>query len=439
MQMQLQKKIFIALAGVVLFAGVGKGWSELRSNDTQKGEAASAEGDYKHAADKNHDDKGPGDKGLDDKGPGDKGPGKKGGKPLFVAVEQVRPGTIHVYHQALGTVTSFATVAVKSRVNGQLTAINFREGQLVKAGDVLARIDARPFEAQLSQIQGQHIKDKALLANAVADLDRYQTLLKQDSIAGQQVDAQASLVQQYKGTVLSDSGAVENAQLQVAYTRIVAPVSGRIGLRQIDAGNNITTADTVAVINQISPIAVTFTLPENMAQEISRLLDQRAVHGLPVQALDKGNTRLLAEGKLLTLDNQIDPATGTIKLKAQFANADSALFPNQFVNIKILLNTLQQVNVLPQVAIQHGSQGHFVYLVDAQDKLHIQPVTTGPADGDSVAVLKGVNAGDRVVVSGLDKLRDGAKVVVAGAGKDKGAGKDRGKHSQSGESRARQS
>jgi membrane fusion protein, multidrug efflux system len=187
------------------------------------------------------------------------------------------------------------------------------------------------------------------------------------------------------------------------------------------------------VINQISPIAVTFTLPENMAQEISRLLDQRAVHGLPVQALDKGNTRLLAEGKLLTLDNQIDPATGTIKLKAQFANADSALFPNQFVNIKILLNTLQQVNVLPQVAIQHGSQGHFVYLVDAQDKLHIQPVTTGPADGDSVAVLKGVNAGDRVVVSGLDKLRDGAKVVIAGAGKGKG------KHYQSGESRARHS
>jgi membrane fusion protein, multidrug efflux system len=430
MQMRLQKKIFIVLAGVVLFAGVGKGWSELRNNHPEKGDAAPAEAGP---------DKGLGDKNPNDKNAGDKGPGKKGGKPLFVAVEQVRPGTIHVYHQALGTVTSFATVAVKSRVNGQLTAINFREGQLVKAGDVLARIDARPFEAQLSQIQGQHIKDKALLANAIADLDRYQTLLKQDSIAGQQVDAQASLVQQYKGTVLSDSGAVENAQLQVAYTRVIAPVSGRIGLRQIDAGNNITTADTVAVINQISPIAVTFTLPENMAQEISRLLDQRAVHGLPVQALDKGNTRLLAEGKLLTLDNQIDPATGTIKLKAQFANADSALFPNQFVNIKILLNTLQQVNVLPQVAIQHGSQGHFVYLVDAQDKLHIQPVTTGPADGDQVAVLKGVNAGDRVVVSGLDKLRDGAKVVIAGSGKDKGAGKSKGNHSQSGESRARHS
>ena len=424
MKMQLQKKIFILLTGGMLFAGIGKGWSELRSHNPEKNAAASAE----TASEKNS-----GASSLADKNTGTKDPGKKGGKPLFVSVEQVRPGTIHVYHQALGTVTSFATVAVKSRVNGQLTAINFREGQLVKAGDVLARIDARPFEAQLAQIQGQHLKDKALLANAVADLERYQTLLKQDSIAGQQVDAQASLVQQYKGTVLSDSGAVENAQLQVAYTRIVSPVSGRIGLRQIDAGNNITTADTVAVINQISPIAVTFTLPENMAQEISRLLDQRTANGLPVQALDKGNIRLLAEGKLLTLDNQIDPATGTIKLKAQFANTDNALFPNQFVNIKILLDTLHKVHVLPQVAIQHGSQGHFVYLVDQQDKLHVQTVTTGPAEGDYVAVLKGVNSGDRVVVSGLDKLRDGAKVIVAGAGKD------RNKPSRSGESRVRHS
>jgi membrane fusion protein, multidrug efflux system len=404
--MQLQKKYLIGLAGVLLFAGIGKGWSELRNDDPEKADTKPAEN-------------------------ADKGPGKKGGKPLFVSVEQVKPGTIHVYHQALGTVTSFATVAVKSRVNGQLTAIHFREGQLVKAGDVLARIDAKPFEAQLSQIQGQQIKDKALLANAVADLDRYQILLKQDSIAGQQVDAQASLVQQYKGAVLSDTGAVENAQLQVAYTRIVAPVSGRIGLRQIDAGNNITTADTVAVINQISPIAVTFTLPENMAQEISHLLDQRAQGGLPVQALDKGNTKQLAQGKLLTLDNQIDPLTGTIKLKAQFANNDGALYPNQFVNIKILLDTLQQVNVLPQVAIQHGSQGNFVYLVDQQDKLHVQLVTTGPADGDTIAVLKGVNTNDRVVVSGLDKLRDGAKVIVAGAGK--------GKHAKGGDFKAHHS
>ncbi len=400
--MQLQKKILIGLAGVLLFAGIGKGWSELRSNPADKG-AAPAE-----ATDKN--------------------PAKKGGKPLFVSVEQVKPGTIHVYHQALGNVTSFATVAVKSRVNGQLTAIHFREGQLVKAGDLLARIDAKPFEAQLAQIQGQQVKDKALLSNAVADLDRYQTLLKQDSIAGQQVDAQASLVQQYKGAVLSDTGAVESAQLQVAYTKIVSPISGRIGLRQIDGGNNITTADTLAVINQISPIAVTFTLPENMAQEVSRLLDQRAHHGLPVLALDKGNTQVLAQGKLLTLDNQIDPATGTIKLKAEFANDNNALFPNQFVNVRLLLNTLSQVNVLPPVAIQHGSQGDFVYKVDAQNTLHVQLVKVGPSDGDAVAVLNGLNVGDRVVVSGLDKLRDGAKVVVAG-GKGKPGGGNEFKHS----------
>jgi multidrug efflux system membrane fusion protein len=387
--MRTQKKIIFILASILIFAGIGKGWSELRSNDTEKGQATPAETEHK-------------------------GPGKKGGKPLFVSVEQVKPGTIHVYHQALGTVTSFATVAVKSRVNGQLTAIHFREGQLVKAGDLLARIDAKPFEAQLAQIQGQQLKDKALLSNAVADLDRYQTLLKQDSIAGQQVDAQASLVQQYKGAVLSDTGAVENAQLQVAYTRIVAPISGRIGLRQIDGGNNITTADTLAVINQISPIAVTFTLPENMAQEVSRLLDQRAHNGLPVLALDKGNTQLVAQGKLLTLDNQIDPATGTIKLKAEFANSNNALFPNQFVNVRLLLNTLQQVNVLPPVAIQHGSRGDFVYKVDAQNTLHVQLVSVGPSDGEAVAVLNGLNVGDRVVVSGLDKLRDGAKVVVAG-------------------------
>lgn len=395
--MQYKKIAVVVMLSIVLLGFIGKGWTEWGGKKAEIiAEKSSENQSVKEGAIKN---------GKDGFG--------KGAKPLVVSVEPVKLGEVRVYQNSLGSVTSFATVAVKSRVNGQLVKVHYREGQLVQAGQLLAQVDVRPFEAELAQVQGQHLRNQALLANAKADLDRYKVLREQDSIASQQVDAQSSLVEQFKGTVLADSGAVNQAKLQLAFTKITAPISGRIGLRQIDPGNNITTADTLAVINQVSPIAVTFTVPEDKISEIYQRLDHKQSKGLLVEAWDKGNAKKLANGKLLTLDNQIDPASGTIKLKAEFTNKEGLLFPNQFVNIKLLLNTLQQVTVLPVSGIQHGSQGTFVYIVGAGDKLRVQPVQVGPADAEKVAVLAGVALGDRVVISGIDKLRDGAKVIVA--------------------------
>jgi multidrug efflux system membrane fusion protein len=373
----------------------------------------------------------------------------EGNRPVPVLAVPVRKGDLRVVQTAIGTVIPSAVVTVRSRVNGQLVRVLFKEGQSVRAGELLAEIDPRPFQAQLTQVQGQALHNQALLKNSQLDLERYKTLQGQDSIATQQVDAQASLVQQNQGTVQADQGLVDNAKLQVSFTRITAPISGRIGLRQIDVGNNITTADALAVVNTIDPIQVVFTLPEDRVSNIvRRLQDARKFGGLPVEAWDKGNATLLAKGVLQSLDNQIDTTSGTIKLKAQLSNSEGLLFPNQFVNIRLLSDTLHDVTVVPTAAIQHGSAGAFVYLItkderkagykDASDKgageqppnnqaavdkatldkgpaekVIVQPVKTGAADGDLVAIENGLQPGDRVVISGIDKLRDGAKVIVS--------------------------
>ena len=373
------------------------------------------------------------------------GKGAAGNRPVPVLVASIKKGDIRVVQTAVGTVVSSAVVTVRSRVNGQLVRVLFKEGQLVRAGDLLAEIDPRPFQAQLAQVQGQALRDQALLHNSQIDLERYKILQAQDSIASQQVDAQASLVQQYQGTVQADQGVVDNAKLQLSFTRITAPISGRIGLRQVDVGNNITTTDGLAVINTINPIHVVFTLAEDQVSRlVKRLHDSRT--SLPVEAWDRGNTTILAKGNLLSLDNQIDTTSGTIKLKAQFPNGDNLLFPNQFVNARLLSDTLRDTVIAPNTAIQHGSSGAFVYLVSkdqrenktvpeqptlkeaipAQDvknpnqqkdrpaiRVKVRPVKLGVVDGDNVAVLEGLNPGDQVVVNGIDKLRDGAKIIIS--------------------------
>ncbi|MFZ3086454.1 MAG: efflux RND transporter periplasmic adaptor subunit [Methylotenera sp.] len=363
------------------------------------------------------------------------GSGNGVNRPVPVLAASVTTGDIRVVQTALGTVTPSAVVAVSSRVNGQLTRILFKEGQLVRAGELLAEIDPRPFQAALSQVQGQAMRNQALLRNSQIDLERYKTLQAQDSIASQQVDAQASLVQQYQGTVQADQGLVDNAKLQLSFTRITSPINGRIGLRQVDMGNNITTANTLAVVNTVDPIHVVFTLPEDRVSDlVTRFQSARkSGNNLLVEAWDRGNSNLLAKGNLLSLDNQIDTASGTVKLKARFSNKDSALFPNQFVNVRLLSNTLHNVTIVPNAAIQHGSAGAFVYRITHKQKdttqkdaakdaggntapdtrVSVQAVRLGTVDGDDVEVIDGLKADDQVVISGVDKLKENAKVIIS--------------------------
>ncbi len=364
--------------------------------------------------------------------------GKGGNRPVPVSVAAVKTADVRVIQTALGTVTPSAVVSISSRVNGQLTRILFKEGQLVRAGELLAEIDPRPFQAALSQVQGQATRNLAVLRNSQIDLERYKTLQAQDSIASQQVDAQASLVQQYQGTVQADQGLVDNAKLQLSFTRITSPISGRIGLRQVDLGNNITTTNTLAVVNTIDPIHVVFTLPEDRVSDIVKQFHNANKSGkrLSVEAWDRANSKLLAKGNLLSLDNKIDTASGTVKLKAQFTNDDNALFPNQFVNIRLLSNTLRDVAVVPNAAIQHGSAGAFVYRISNEQKtvaenaknngkntlVKVQNVQLGVVDGDNVQVLDGLQPADQVVVSGVDKLKDNARVSISKA--DGKTGKD---------------
>ena len=405
------------------------------------------------------------------------GTGGGDNRPTPVLVERVKSGDIRVIQTALGTVTPSAVVTVTSRVNGQLTHVLFKEGQLVHIGELLAEIDPRPFQAALAQVDGQAKRDQALLRNSQIDLERYKTLQGQDSIASQQVDAQASLVQQYQGTVQADQGLVDNAKLQLSFTKIISPINGRIGLRQVDNGNNITTTNTIAVVNTVDPIQVVFTLPEDRVSDLVKRFQEskKTGKGLTVEAWDRGNTKVLAKGTLLSLDNQIDATSGTVKLKAQFTNEDSNLFPNQFVNVRLLSNTLQDVTTVANVAIQHGSVGDFVYKIEhekndgskvdnkgalanfaneeskvpvkvnsfgnskettnnepkdktsenvkgeksnhgkrggAVSNVKVQIVHLGVIDGDNVEVIDGLRPGDKVIVSGIDKLKDNAKVTV---------------------------
>lgn len=353
---------------------------------------------------------------------------KWGDRPSPVIAAVVKTADIPVIHSALGTVIPSAVVTVTSRVAGQLTQVAFQEGQLVKQGQLLAKIDPRPFESSLGQIQGQAIRNQALLKNSQIDLERFKTLQSQDSIASQQVDAQASLVQQYQGTVQADHASVESAKLQLAFTNITAPVSGRIGLRQVDNGNNITTASPIAVINTIHPIHAVFTLPEDkISQLIQHTQSQAGTSRLKVEVWDKSNMQRLATGVLASIDNQIDTTSGTLKLKAAFSNEDNRLFPNQFVNVRLFSTTLHNASVIPLNALQHGPEGAFVYKIVPDkkgEKVILQPVTVGHTDSEVAAITQGLSAGDRVVSSGIDKLKQNAKVRVKDSGHslEEGAG-----------------
>jgi len=332
--------------------------------------------------------------------------------PVPVRVAQAGRQDIDIVLRALGTVTAYNTVTVRSRVDGELLKVAFQEGQRVKAGDLLAQIDPRPFEVALAQAQGQQQQNQALLANARRDLQRYQTLYKQDSIARQQLDTQAALVRQYEGTQKIDQAAVDDAKLQLGYTRITAPIEGRLGLRKVDPGNLVSTGDTdgLVVITQTQPISVVFSLPETQLPEV--LAQVRAGRTLPVQAYDRADTQVIATGQLETIDNQIDVATGTVKLKARFDNADEALFPNQFVNVRLLVQTRNDAIAIPTAAVQQGSAGAFVFLVRDDSTVEVRQVKLGAINGDRVAVNEGLAPGDRVVTEGTDRLRTGAKVSV---------------------------
>jgi multidrug efflux system membrane fusion protein len=353
--------------------------------------------------------------------------------PMPVVGARATTGDMPITLIGLGTVTPLATVTVQSQISGQIMHIFFKEGQTVKAGDPLIQIDPRPYQVTLEQAQGALARDKALLANARVDLDRYQTLFEQDSIAEQQLATQKSLVAQYSGAVLTDQGQIDAAKLNLTYAHIVSPIDGRVGLQQINVGNYVTPAEPngLVVVTQLKPISVVFTLPED---EIPPLLQQ--MHGgatLPVTAWDRSNTRRLASGTLQSIDSQIDTTTGTIRLKALFANDDESLYPQQFVNVALLLDTLHGVTLIPQAGVQRGAPGTYVYLVNPDQTVSVRKVTAGPGDANNVTITAGLKPGDMVVVDGADKLKDGAKVLVRqdgaarpGAGRAADAGSDAG-------------
>ncbi len=346
--------------------------------------------------------------------------------PVAVAVAQVVPGDIQIRIPALGTVTTLANVTVRTQISGTLQKILFTEGQLVHEGAVIAQIDPRPYEAALQTAQGNLRRDQAQLADAKLDLKRYEGLVKEDSIAQQQLDTQRALVDQYIGTIESDEGQVKTAQVNLLYTHIVSPVTGRVGIRQVDQGNYVTPGDAngIVVVNQLQPISVLFSIPEDNVLELMKKVRQGAP--IAVQAYDRGNAMKLADGQLSTVDNEIDITTGTVKLRAQFDNADGSLFPNQFVNIQLLQDLLRNQLVIPNSAVRRGAPNGvvstFVYLVNADHTVSVRPVTLGVVDGERVAVASGLAAGDAVVTQGGDRLRDGAAVQLPAAAPTSPAG-----------------
>lgn len=334
------------------------------------------------------------------------------GRALPVRATEARAGDLDIVVAALGTATAANTATVKARVDGQIVRINFREGQQVKAGDVLAEIDPRPFQIQLDQIRGQLQKDEALLNAARVDLERYRGLLGQDSIARQQVDSQEALVRQYQGSVETDKALLANARLNLDFTRITAPAAGRLGLRQVDVGNIVRSADSggIAVITQTQPINVVFAIPaERLGNLIHRL---QKGDSLTVEAWDRDNRTQLGEGRLRSVDNQIDVATGTIKLKAEFANRDDSLFANQFVNARLKVETRRNAVLLQSAAVLRNPQGTQVFVVGKEQTVEARPVRLGPANGGLVAIEEGLTAGEVVVLDGADRLQAGGKVEV---------------------------
>jgi multidrug efflux system membrane fusion protein len=338
------------------------------------------------------------------------------GQAVPVRVVPVTNETIEVQIKALGTVTPINTVAVRSRVDGELRRVLFTEGQRVSEGQLLAEIDPRPFQSQLNQVLGQQQENEARLKNAEGDLERYRKLAAEGLITQQQVTTQEALVQQYRGALTANEAQVANARLQLSYTRITAPISGRLGLRQVDAGNLIRSGDAngLVVITQMRPISVIFTVPET---DLPAVLDAyRRGNRPPVEAWDRAESAMLAKGTLQTIDNQIDTTTGTIRLRAEFDNADEQLFPNQFVNIRLRVQSLRDATVIPSAAVQRASFGTFVYVVKPDNTVTIRRITLGPTEGNKVAVSEGLTTGEQVVLEGVDDLTENAKIEIIGEG-----------------------
>jgi membrane fusion protein, multidrug efflux system len=347
-------------------------------------------------------------------GGGGKGGGRGGAPlgPIPVVVTKVTRSSIPVYLNGIGNVNPYYAVTVKSRVDGQLMKVNFNEGDFVKEGQILAEIDPRPFQVQLAMAQATLAHDQALLANAKVDQTRYEELVKTDAIPGQQLDTQRALVAQYDAVIKQDQANIDSAQLQLTYAKVPAPITGVLGLRLVDPGNIVHAADANGMITiaQVQPIAVLFTIPEDSLPQVVQKI--RAGVKLPADAYNRDNSKKLASGTLMTLDNQIDNTTGTSRLKAVFDNKDNSLFPQQFVNVRLLVDTLSNQTVVPNVAVQNGQQGTFVYVVDDDSVVHLKPVQVGVTTATDADILSGIADGDRVVIDGTDRLIEGATVRV---------------------------